>query len=362
LEKSLKINLKSIAATVISENQVSGKNIENFIGGGQIPLGIAGPIIIKSDSKKSSHFVPLATTEGALVASVSRGIKAINASGGADVYIEKVGTSRSPVFKTENIKHSKQVEKFIGKNFASLEKIASQTSSHLKLISHSTKIIGTSIYVRFSFDTQDAMGMNMATIATDSLAKFIETKTKAGCISIAGNFDVDKKPSYLNFLCGRGIMAWAETTLKKEIVKEVLKTTPKQLVETVYRKCLLGSIVSGTLGANAHHANIIAAIFLATGQDAAHVVEGSIGTTTAEVTNNGNLYFSVYLPALMLGTVGGGTHLPTQSEAIRIMQVKNPEKFAEVAVAAVLAGELSLLASQTEGTLAKAHQKLGRKK
>lgn len=362
LEKVLKIKLENIGSHSFSENEVAGRNIENLIGAVSIPLGIAGPINLKSGSKKSSHYIPLATTEGALVASVSRGIKAINLSGGADVYTQKVGTTRGPVFKTRNIAHAKEVEKFLEKNFSNLAKTASKTSSHLKLTKYLTQTIGKNLYIRFSFDTSDAMGMNMATIATDSLAKIIEAKTKAVCISIAGNFDIDKKPAYLNFVLGRGIRAWAEVTIKENIVKEILKITPKKLADTVYRKCQIGSIASGSLGANAHHANIVAAIFLATGQDIAHIVEGSIGTTTAETDKDGNLYFSVYLPALMIGTVGGGTHIPSQNEAIKIMQVKNPQELAEVVAGAVLAGELSLLASQTEGTLSKAHQKLGRKK
>jgi len=362
LEKALNIRLKNIGAHSFSEEDVAGKNIENLIGAVSIPLGVAGQLVIKSQDKKSSHYIPLATTEGALIASVARGIKAINASGGTSVYVKKVGTTRGPVFKTKNIAHAEDVEKFIENNFAFFSKTASKTSSHLKLTKFITQVIGKNLYIRFSFDTQDAMGMNMATIATQKIANVIEAKTKAVCISIAGNFDVDKKPSYLNFLFGRGFQAWAEVTLKEKTVKEILKITPQKLAETVYRKCHLGTIASGSMGANAHHANIVAAIFLATGQDAAHVVEGSIGTTTAEVDKNGNLYFSVYLPALMIGTVGGGTHIPSQNEAIKIMQIKNPEGFAQVIAGAVLAGELSLLSSQTEGTLAKAHQKLGRKK
>ena len=201
----------------------------------------------------------------------------------------------------------------------------------------------------------------MATIATSEIVKIIETKTKARCVSVAGNFDIDKKPAWLNFISGRGKRVWAEVTLKNQIVKEVLKTTPQKLTEVVYRKNYLGSIMSGSIGFNAHFANIIAAVFLATGQDPAHVVEGSLGVTTAEVTGNGDLYFSIYLPSLVIGTVGGGTHLPTQKEALKIMQITSVLEYAQVLGAAVLAGELSLIASLSEGSLALAHKKLGRK-
>ena len=150
----------------------------------------------------------------------------------------------------------------------------------------------------------------------------------------------------------------------EEVVKQILKTTPEKIAEVVLRKVLIGSAMAGSMGFNAHYANTIAAIFTATGQDLGHVVEGSLGMTTAEVLKNGNLYFSIYLPSLMIGTVGGGTHLPTQQEALKIMGVKGSGdtlKMAEIIGSAVLALEISLIASQAEGTLAKAHQKLARK-
>ena len=146
------------------------------------------------------------------------------------------------------------------------------------------------------------------------------------------------------------------------MVKFVLKTTPEQIAEVVYRKCQIGSAMSGALGFNAHYANVVAAIFAATGQDLAHVVEGSMGITDGEIEKNGDLYFSIYLPSIQIGTVGGGTHLPTQQEALKILGVGDALEFAQIIGAGVLAGELSLIASLAEGTLVKAHQKLGRKR
>ncbi len=205
------------------------------------------------------------------------------------------------------------------------------------------------------------MGMNMATFATQAAVNLIEKESGATCVSIAGNFDIDKKPAWLNFISGRGKRAWAEVILPSRIVKEVLKVTPEKIADLVYRKCLLGSVMSGSLGFNGHFANIAAAIFAATGQDLAHVVEASLGVTTAEVLNSGDLYFSIYLPSLIVGTVGGGTNLPTQKEALEIMKASNVLEYSRVLAAAVLAGELSLLASLAEGSLTAAHQKLGRK-
>lgn len=363
MQEQLKINLPSIGSSIITEEQVEGRNIENLIGSAQIPLGVAGPIaIINHQSSIINHFIPLATTEGALVASISRGCKAVSESGGVKVYVENVGVTRGPVFKTKDISEAQKAKQWIEKNLNILAKTAKSTSSHLKLLKADFAILGRNLFVRFYFDTQDAMGMNMATIATESMVKVIEQKTEAKCLSLAGNFDIDKKPAWLNFISGRGKKVWAEAVLPPKLVKEILKTTPLKIAEVVESKCHLGSILSGSLGFNSHFANIAAAIFAATGQDLAHVVEASLGVTTAEVLENSSLYFSTYQPSLQLGTVGGGTGLPTQKEALAIMKVKNVLEYAQVVAGATLAGELSLLASLSEGTLAKAHQKLGRKK
>ncbi len=380
LEKELKIHLENIANFNFTEEQVAGRNIENFIGATQIPLGVAGPLLIhlegvsldwfdyahhrfardkKAHLRGVEYYIPLATTEGALVASISRGCKAVSESG-VSVFVEDVGQTRGPVLRVKNLEHGMKVKGWIQTHLPLLSQITHKTSSHLKLLNIKTSIVGKNLFVRFSYSTSDAMGMNMVTFATEQAVFLIEKKTKAECLSLAGNFDIDKKPAWLNFIEGRGKKVWAEVTLSKKIVKEILKTTPQKVVEIVHRKNHLGSIVSGSLGFNAHFANIAAAIFIATGQDPAHVVEGSLGVTDAESLQNGDLYFSIYLPALVVGTVGGGTHLPTQQEALNLMKVKNVLEFASVIGAAVLAGELSLIASLAERSLAKAHMKLGR--
>jgi hydroxymethylglutaryl-CoA reductase (NADPH) len=275
--------------------------------------------------------------------------------------VEDVGITRGPVFKTKGIEHGLKVKKWIETHTLLISQITQKTSSHLKLLKITFSLVGKNLFVRFNYSTADAMGMNMVTIATEKAVQLIEKKTKAKCISSAGNFDIDKKPAWLNFISGRGKKVWAETVLPPAIVKEVLKTTPEKIVEVVQAKTHLGSMLSGSMGFNSHFANIVAAIFIATGQDPAHIVEGSLGVTYAEVLENGNLYFSIYLPDLVVGTVGGGTHLPTQQEALKIMKVKSVLEYSRVLGATVLAGELSLIASLAEGTLAKAHKKLGRK-
>ena len=349
LEKTLNVNLENIQKCHLEDE----KNIhcENLVGATSIPLGVAGPI--------QNYYIPLATTEGALVASVNRGCKAIRLSGGAMIVVEQVGVTRGPVFETKGISESLKLKKWLNDNFGLLKNTAEKTSSHLKLKKIETTTTGCYVYVRFYFDTQDAMGMNMVTIATDLMSQIIENKTRIKCLSISGNFCVDKKPSWLNFISGRGKKVWAEVILKEKVIKEVLKTTSQKLYDVWLSKCLIGSIMSGSLGFNSHFANIVAAFFAATGQDLAHVVEGSLGITTMKIINK-DLYVSVYLPDVMLGTVGGGTKLKIKKEALSIMGVKNSIELAEVLGGAVLAGEISLLASLSEGSLAKTHKRLGR--
>jgi len=224
---------------------------------------------------------------------------------------------------------------------------------------------GRNLFLRFKFDSQDAMGMNMATIACTLAADFIEKKTKAKLVSVSGNVCVDKKPNMLNFIEGRGTQIWADCILPFEIVEKVLKTTPEKFVDVVIRKVYIGSIVSGSIGANSHAANVLAAIFAATGQDIAHVAESSSAIMTAEIVKNG-LYVSESLSDVVIGTVGGGTGLETQKEALSILGVsggdkgRNSQKLAEIIGAAVLAGEISLIASLSVNSLAQAHRKFGR--
>lgn len=360
LEEKLNIRLPHIGSFSLDEKIASVKNCENMIGASQIPLGIAGPLKIAGNYAKGDFYVPLATTEGALVASVNRGCKAIFLASGAQVAVHRVGVTRGPVFYTGSIKKSAELYEWAKNNQKKIADTAERTSNHLKFKKVDIRTQGSYAFMRFYFDSQEAMGMNMATIATDKIAELIEKEVGVKCISIAGNFDIDKKPAWINFINNRGFKVWAEIIIPKQIVRDVLKTTPDEIFEVWLAKCMLGSAMSGSLGFNAHYANIVAAFFAATGQDIAHTVEGSMGITTAKVLKNDDLYFSVYLPAIMLGTVGGGTNLATQKEAREIIGVKASAELAEVLGGAVLAGELSLLSSLAENSLSKAHKKLGR--
>ncbi len=366
LKKSLGVSVDNIGSFSLDEKVASSRHCENMIGVAQVPLGIAGPLKIKNLKFKIKNcYIPLATTEGALVASVNRGCKAVYENG-VNVYSYRVGTTRGPVFYVGTLENNKKLYTWIKDNQHKIKKAAESTSQHLKYKKSESTGTASYVFIRFYFDTQDAMGMNMVTIATQKIVELIEKETGFNCLSIAGNFDIDKKPAWLNVIGKRGIKAWAETIVKKEVVQKVLKTNPQKIYNVWLAKCMIGSALSGSLGFNSHFANIIAALFTATGQDIAHTVEGSMGITTTEIQESGDLYISVYLPDLMVGTVGGGTGLATQKEALSILGVyggdngKNALKFAELVAAAVLAGELSLLASLSEGSLAKAHKRLGR--
>lgn len=365
VEANLKIRLSNIGSYSLNSGIASTKNCENMIGAVQIPLGIAGPLKIKSDFSEEEVFLPLATTEGALVASVNRGCKAIMLSKGAAVTSQKIGITRAPVFVVNNQKEGKKFAEWVNSNFKLLKQVTESTSSHLTLLDIKSTAIGRNVYLRFRFDSQDAMGMNMATIACAKAASFIEKETKARLVAISGNMCVDKKPNFLNFIEGRGHSVSAEILIPRKIIESIFKSKTESIVEVAQRKLMYGSLLSGSIGANAHYANILSAMFIATGQDAAHVAECSIGITTAEELK-GDLYVSIYLPDLVVGTVGGGTALETQKEALSIMGIsggnngKNARKLAEIIGGAVLAGEISLLASLADNSLASAHQNLGR--
>jgi hydroxymethylglutaryl-CoA reductase (NADPH) len=366
-----KTSLKAIANPSFDIKTVSSKNCENLIGKVEIPLGVVGPLKINGDFAKGDFYIPLATTEGALVASTNRGCKAITESGGTSVFIEKLGITRAPVFITRNIKEARKLLEWINTHFKDICRIAGKTDEHLKLLSITPYIAGRNVFLRFSFDTGDAMGMNMATLACEIIAKdYIEKEFGAKCLSLSGNVCTDKKPAWINKIEGRGFSVTSDVVIPKATVKNVLKSTAGKVEEVYKRKIIIGSSVSGSMGFNAHHANIVAAIFLATGQDPAHVVEGSQGSTFVEKLTDGDLYFSVASPSLVVGSIGGGTQLATQKEALSILGVSgggsppgiNSKKLAEIISSTILAGEVSLLSALASGDLVKAHEKLGRGK
>ncbi|MDI6724241.1 MAG: hydroxymethylglutaryl-CoA reductase (NADPH) [Methanobacterium sp.] len=348
----------------IDMEAASKKNIEQPIGAIQIPVGIAGPLKVNGDYAKGEFYVPLATTEGALLASVNRGYSVIAEAGGVTTKIIDDKMTRAPVIKAKSVSEALEIKAWIERNFKELKKAAEVTTRHGKLIKiDPILIVGRYIYPRFVFTTGDSMGMNMVTIATEAALSLLTHKTGAHIVALSGNVCVDKKPSSLNLVEGRGKSFVAEILIPKEIVEKKLKATAGAIVEVNTSKNLIGSAISGSMGFNAQYANMIGAMFLATGQDEAHIVEGSIGITTASEEENGDLYFSVTLPDVPVATVGGGTSIDTARECLEIMDCYGNEKvhkFAEIVAGTVLAGELSLMGALAAGHLARAHKELGR--
>ncbi|OPX57692.1 MAG: 3-hydroxy-3-methylglutaryl-coenzyme A reductase [Methanobacterium sp. PtaB.Bin024] len=356
-------NLKHVSHHSLDMDRAMKKNIENPIGVVQIPVGLVGPLQINGEHAHGDYYVPLATSEGALVASVNRGCSISKAAGGITVRIIDDKMTRAPVIRADSIQKALELKEWIERHFIELKEAAESTTRHGRLLKVDPVIVvGRYVYPRFTFTTGDSMGMNMVTIATEKALEILTRETRAHVVALSGNLCVDKKPSALNLIEGRGKSIVAEIIIPKNIVEEKLKTTAESIVEVNLAKNMIGSAISGSMGFNAQYANMIGAIFLATGQDEAHIVEGSLGVTTAE-EQKGDLYFSVTLPDVPLATVGGGTSLETATECLQIMGVHgegNVGKFAEIVGATVLTGELSLMGALAAGHLARAHKDLGR--
>ena len=363
VEKVSNTELKHLSKYSLSMEEALKRNIENPIGTIQIPVGIAGPLYIHGEHADGEYYVPIATSEGALIASINRGFSAIRAGGGATARIIDDKMTRAPVIKTESVSESLKIKNWIQSNFIKLKEAAESTTRHGKLVKiDPVVIVGKYVYPRFVYTTGDSMGMNMVTIATETALNVLMDETSGHVISLSGNLDVDKKPAAINMIEGRGKTISAEISLPREIVAKTLKTTPEAIVEVNTAKNFVGSAISGSMGFNAHYSNMIGGIFLATGQDEAHIVEGSLGITVAE-EDDGNLYFSVTLPDVPVATFGGGTRLETARECLEIMGAYGNGgvgKFAEIVAGTVLAGELSLMGALAAGHLARAHKDLGR--
>jgi hydroxymethylglutaryl-CoA reductase (NADPH) len=364
------ITLEHVGGYTLDAARAASQHCENFAGAAQIPLGLVGPLLVRGDEMPFEVLVPMATTEGALLASVNRGCRAITAAGGALAWSEEVGMTRAPVFRVDGIEQARRLLTWLEENAERVRRHAEGTSRFLRLLEIRPQVLGgTTVFLRFRFATGDAMGMNMVTIACDRVVReLIEPETGVRCVALSGNYCVDKKSSQVNFQLGRGRRIVAEVVLPRAVLERTLKTEAGALVEVTLRKNLHGSIAAGAMGFNAQFANVLAALFVATGQDLAHVVEGAMGLTHFEERAEGAVYASVTMPDVPLAAIGGGTALATQREALALLGVTpDPERpgaavrrLAEVTGAVVLAGELSLMAAFTSNDLARAHERLAR--
>jgi len=342
-------------------------NIENMVGAVQVPVGVAGPVPVDGEATSGEHYLPLATTEGGLVAGINRGCSALAAAGGATARVIESGMTRAPVFRVGGVAAAQALVEWVDDAEDRLREAAESTTSHGELERVDPYVVGDSVFLRFVYDTKDAMGMNMATIATEAAAGVVEDETDAELVALSGNLCSDKKPAAVNAVEGRGHTVAADALVPGDVVRERFDADPAAVAEVNARKNFHGSAKAGSLGFNAHVANAVGAAFLATGQDEAQVVEGSNAITTASV-RDGDLYVSVTLASLPVGTVGGGTGLPTQGEALELLGIRgggdppgtNADALAEVVATAALAGELNLLGALAADHLASAHADLGR--
>jgi hydroxymethylglutaryl-CoA reductase (NADPH) len=340
-------------------------NIENFIGMTQIPTGIMGPLLIRGTEARGDFFVPLATTEGALVASYSRGAKATRLSGGITSVCLTEAVQRAPVFRFQSLPEVGIFAQWILNEIDNFKPIVAASSRFAKLEDIKLNMEGNQIIVVFEYTTGDAAGQNMVTICTDQICQYIlrNTPIKPSYYFIESNYSGDKKATAVSFTSVRGKKVTAEAFIKKEVVQKVLNSTPKDIAQ-YWQTSSVGAVQSGAIGIQGHYANGLAALFLACGQDVACVTEAYVGITRMEVTETEDLYISVTLPSLIVGTVGGGTRLPTQSECLELLGCKGTgtaRKFAEICGAVVLAGELSIAAALTSGDFSKSHKLFGRK-
>ncbi len=340
------------------------QNIENLIGTVKIPVGIAGPLRVQGLYARGDYTIPLATHEAALVGSYHRGCLAINAAGGCLSAAVSEGVTRSPGFAFDNLIEAGRFAAWAIEQQERFKEIAETTTSHGKLIDLRLTIESSNVYLSFIYETGDAAGQNMVTVATDAVCQYIaaESPSKPRHWYLEANLSGDKKASALSFMSVRGKKVTAEALLPPDALKNQLRTTAKAM-EDYWRMSAMGGVLSGTIGVQGHFANGLAALFIACGQDAACVAEASIGTTRFEAKPDGSLYAGVTLPNLIVGTVGGGTALPSQRACLEIMGLRgdgNARAFAEVCGAALLAGELSIISSLAEGTFARAHRVLAR--
>ena len=340
------------------------KSIENFIGTVKLPLGLAGPLRVNGLFAQGDYVLPLATTEAALVASYHRGAQLISQAGGCTAVLLNQGVSRAPGFAFRSLNQAGQFVMWAVSNQDTFKQVAERSTSYGKLLDMGITVEGNHVYLNFEYSTGDASGQNMVTIATDAICAYIvdHTPVKPDYHFVEANLSGDKKASAQSFLSVRGKKVSAEIHLPKTLVRHMLHTTAEQMVN-YWRMSALGGVLSGTLGVQGHYANGLAGLYIACGQDAACVAESAVGVTRFEVNEEGGLYAAVSLPNLMVGTVGGGTHLPSQHACLEIMGLAgagHSQALAEVCAGMALAGELSIIGALAAGHFTRAHQNLAR--
>lgn len=338
-------------------------NIENFVGVAQVPMGVAGPLLVDGEHAQGEFYVPLATTEGTLIASYSRGMKLTREAGGITTTVLDDRMQRAPVFSFDNAREARAFSEWLDEHFDEIAAAAEATTSSGKLLDIQKFAASKLLYTRFNYATGDAAGQNMTGKATFAACAWIKQNYPRELhFLLEGQFATDKKTSVVNMLHTRGKRVVAEVTLPAALVEEQMGVTTDKLYAARMRG-QLGSIMSVTNNNGLHSANGITALFIATGQDVANVAESSALYGFSELLPNGDFYASVTLPSLIVATYGGGTGLATQRECLEMLGCYGAgkvHKLAEIVAATVLAGELSLGSAVVAEEWVQAHDELGR--
>ncbi|MEU0213343.1 hypothetical protein [Streptomyces canus] len=358
--------LKSLETTGLDAQRLVG-NVENFAGSIEVPVGLAGPLLFAGETARGSIVAPLATTEGALVASASRGARAVSESGGVATAVLSQRMNRVPSFEFADLATARRFTGWLHAQRSRLDEQVRLVSRHTRLVEVDPYQIGRHLHVRFVFETADAAGQNMTTAATWQICRWL-TDTLAGeermrprRLLLEGNLSGDKKVTAGSMLLGRGSRVTAECRLSREVLASVLKTTPEAMLRG-YATTVMGAQQAGMVGFGINAANVVAALFLATGQDVACVHESGLSVFSLETDDDG-LLATMLLPNLIVGTVGGGTALPHQRDLLDLLGCAGPggvRRFAEIVAGFALALDVSTLAAVVSGQFAEAHQRLGR--
>jgi hydroxymethylglutaryl-CoA reductase (NADPH) len=338
-------------------------NIENFVGLAQVPIGIAGPLLVNGEDAQGEFYVPLATTEGTLVASYNRGMKLLYSAGGVRTTVMDDLMQRAPAFEFDSAREARQFGSWVTANFVAIKREADATTRTGRL--HDIEQFSASrlLFLRFNFTTGDAAGQNMVSKATWQACDWIR-KQYPGIrqFFLESNLASDKKSSHINILRTRGKRVIAEATISAELARTVMHTDTG-LMFRGRQLSNLGSMMAGVNNNGNHSANGIAALFVATGQDVANVAESSAALVHTELLAGGDYYYSVTIPSLIVATYGGGTGLPTQRECLELLGCYGTgkvHKLAEIVAATVLCGEISLGSAVVAEEWVGAHERLGR--
>lgn len=339
-------------------------NIESFAGVVQVPMGFAGPLLVEGEHAKGEFYVPMATSEGTLLASYNRGMRLTREAGGVRTTVIDDSMQRAPIFVFEDARHARDFGQWVTANFDDIKAAAEATTRSGRLTHVEQYAMGKMRWLRFCYTTGDAAGQNMVSKATREGCMWILAQKPAGLehFSLAANFDTDKKHSHVNSLHTRGKRVVAEITLPAAMLRDVMHTSGEALFKQ-RQLSNMGAMMAGSVNNGAHFANGITAMFMACGQDVANVAESSAGFVHGELKENGDYYFSVTIPALIVATYGGGTGLPTQKECLEVMGCYGGgkvNKLAEIVAATVLCGELSLSSAIVSDQWVSSHDKLGR--